>query len=42
MDSNGQKVTKCFAYPEIVDSNYHDRLSPISLEETWKTTRWPC
>jgi len=52
MDSNRQKVTKYIDYPEpianhfnyrdAVDSNNRDRMSPIALEETWKTTRWPC
>jgi len=52
MDSNRHKVTKNIYYPEpianhfdyrdAVDSNNHDRMSPITLEETWKMTRWPC
>ena len=31
-----------FQYRDAVDANNSDRMYPIALEETWKTTRWPC
>ena len=49
-DGVTQEVT--FRYPEVVDMHYKYRHSvddnnakrqkPISLEETWQTTRWAC
>jgi len=46
---NGQRLS--FMYPEVVanhywfrdavDSNNARRMQPISIEETWATTRWP-
>ena len=48
---DGSKRRKTFQYPEIisnyfgardkVDSHNGLRMYPISLEETWKTKRWP-
>jgi len=47
---NGDRRAKTFQYPEVianhftyrdsVDANNRDRMFPIALEETWKTTRW--
>ena len=48
---NGMKKVTEFKYPEVVFNHYHYRgmidnhnslrKHPISLEETWMTTRWP-
>ena len=31
-----------FQYRDAVDAHNSSRMYPIALEETWKTTRWPC
>lgn len=51
-NENGENQSCSFAYPELVfnhfnyrdavDANNRDRMFPVALEETWKTTRWPC
>ena len=48
---DGQKEVKMFFYPEVVHNHYayrdmidnhnSQRMHPISIEETWMTTRWP-
>jgi hypothetical protein len=48
---NGTKQVKSFRYPEVVHNHYayrdvidnhnSQRMAPISMEETWMTTRWP-
>ena len=48
---DGQKEVKMFVYPEVVHNHYAYRdmidnhnsqqMHPISIEETWMTTRWP-
>ena len=47
----GTKHVTTFCYPEVVHNHYafrdmidnhnSQRMHPISLEETWMTTRWP-
>ena len=48
---NGEKQEKMFKYPEVVHNHYKyrdcidnhnsQRMHPLSMEETWMTTRWP-
>ena len=48
---NGQKQEKTFKCPEVVYNHYKyrdcidnhnsQRMHPLSMEETWMTTRWP-
>jgi hypothetical protein len=48
---NNEKMVTTFKYPEVVHNHYafrdmidnhnSQRMHPISLEETWMTTRWP-
>ena len=48
---NGEKQEKTFKYPEVVHNHYKyrdcidnhnsQRMHPLSMEETWMTTRWP-
>ena len=50
-NKDGQKKVTTFVYPEVVHNHYcyrdvidnHNsaRMHPISMEETWMTTRWP-
>lgn len=50
-EEGAQKQQKRIKYPEVihnhfqyrdaVDANNGDRMFPVALEETWKTTRWP-
>jgi len=35
-------ITNHFKYRDSVDANNRDQMYPVALEETWKTTRWPC
>ena len=49
---NNQNIVKRIKYPELVYNHYQyrdsidahnsSRMFPIVMEETWKTTRWPC
>ena len=49
---NNQNIVKTIKYPELVYNHYQyrdsidahnsSRMFPIAMEETWKTTRWPC
>ena len=49
---NNQNIVKKMKYPELVYNHYQyrdsidahnsSRMFPIAMEETWKTTRWPC
>lgn len=51
-DENSVRREATFRYPEVqnnhflyrhyVDDHNSKRMDPISLEETWNTTRWPC
>ena len=48
---NGSRQVHSFRYPEVVHNHYQyrdvidnhnsQRMHPISMEETWMTTRWP-
>jgi hypothetical protein len=50
-DADGNDIERTFRYTEViynhyqyrhvVDDNNNNRMQPISIEETWKTSHWP-